>query len=131
MDSPSLPLVRLVIAARTTDQLAKTRDECLQGSTHVHTVTADVAKETDCQAIVNKTVEEFGGVDILILNAAYSPSPQWFADYEGPVSVNTLAHASPQLCCVLYRLTSSPVCLGECTHQLPRTPLTDPPSRAG
>ena len=83
----TLLLVRLVIAARTTDQLAKTRDECLQSSAHVHTVTADVAKEKDCQALVNKTVEEFGGVDILILNAAYSPSPQWFADLERPVSV--------------------------------------------
>lgn len=51
----------------------------------MHTVTADVSKEKDCQAIVDKAVEQFEGVDILILNAAYSPPPQWFADYDKPV----------------------------------------------
>lgn len=51
----------------------------------MHTVVADVSKEEDCKAIVDKTVKEFQGVDILILNAAYSPPPQWFADYDKPV----------------------------------------------
>lgn len=49
-------------------------------------MTADVAKEEDCKAIVDKSIEEFGGVDILILNAAYAPLPQWFSDYDNPVS---------------------------------------------
>lgn len=77
---------RLVIAARTVQKLADTQSECLKNTPHVHTVRADVSKEEDCRAIVDKAVEEFGGVDILILNAAYSPNPQWFSDYEKPVS---------------------------------------------
>ena len=49
-------------------------------------VRADVGKDEDCKAIVDKAVAEFGGVDILILNAAVSPYPQWFADMKQPVS---------------------------------------------
>ncbi|XP_064405248.1 11-beta-hydroxysteroid dehydrogenase 1-like [Halichondria panicea] len=75
---------KLVIAARTVQKLADTQSECLKNTPHVHTVRADVSKEEDCRAIVDKAVEEFGGVDILILNAAYSPNPQWFSDYEKP-----------------------------------------------
>ena len=47
---------------------------------------ADVGKEEDCKTIVDKAVTEFGGVDILILNAAVSPYPQWFATMSQPVS---------------------------------------------
>lgn len=77
---------RLVIAARTVEKLADTQSECLKNTPHVHIVRADVSKEEDCRAIVDKAVEQFGGVDILILNAAYSPNPRWFSDYENPVS---------------------------------------------
>lgn len=74
------------MAARTVEDLTQTQNECLKNTPHVHTVVADVAKERDCREIVSKAVEEFGGVDILILNAAYSPTPQHFADYTDPVS---------------------------------------------
>ena len=77
---------RLVIAARTADKLEETRKECLKYTSDVHTVIADVSKEEDCREIVNKTVTEFGGIDILILNAAYSPTPQFFTDSKKPVS---------------------------------------------
>jgi short-subunit dehydrogenase len=75
-----------VIAARTADKLAETKRECEQYTSDVHTVIADVSKEEDCREIVNKTVEEFGGIDILILNAAYSPTHQFFTDSKKPVS---------------------------------------------
>ena len=77
---------RLVIAARTADKLEETRQECLQYTSDVQVVVADVSKEDDCRAIVNKTVAEFGGIDILILNAAYYPTPQFFTDSEESVS---------------------------------------------
>lgn len=77
---------RLVIAARTVDKLTETQNECLKNSPNVHTVIADVSKEEDCKAIVDKAVEVFGGVDILILNAARVPTPQWFTDFDNPVS---------------------------------------------
>ena len=76
----------MVIAAQTADKLEETRQECQQYTSDVHTVVADVSKKDDCQAIVNKTVAEFGGVDILILNAVYSPTPQFFTDSQKLVS---------------------------------------------
>ena len=51
-----------MIAARTADKLAETKRECEQYFSDVHTVIADVAKKDDCRGIVNKTVEEFGGI---------------------------------------------------------------------
>ena len=77
---------RLVIAARTADKLAETEQQCQQYTSHVHTVIADVSKEEDCKEIVNIAVEKFGGIDILILNAAITPTPQFFADSTKPVS---------------------------------------------
>ena len=73
-------MYRLVIAARTADKLAETKRECEQYTTDVHTVIADVSKEGDCREIVNKAADEFGGVDILLLNAATTPTPRFFTD---------------------------------------------------
>ena len=69
-----------MIAARTSDKLAQTKQECEQYTSDVHTVIADVSKEDDCREIVNIAVEEFGGIDILILNAAITPTPRFFTD---------------------------------------------------
>ena len=79
-----------MIAARTADKLAETKRECEQFTSDVHTVIADVSKEDDCREIVNKAVNEFGGIDILILNAAYSPTPQFFTDSKKPVSTHSV-----------------------------------------
>ena len=75
-----------MIAARTADKLAETEQQCQQYTSHVHTVIADVSKEEDCKEIVNVAADKFGGIDILILNAAYTPTPQFFADGSEPVS---------------------------------------------
>ena len=69
-----------MIAARTADRLAETKRQCEQYTSDVHTVIADVAKEENCKGIVSKAVDEFGGIDILILNAATTPTPHLFAD---------------------------------------------------
>ena len=74
-----------MIAARSEDKLAETQHLCQEHTSHVHMVVADVSREEDCKAIVEKAVEEFGGVDILILNAAYSVAGQWFTEYKKPV----------------------------------------------
>ena len=75
-----------IIAARSLDKLQITAEEYRNLSGEVHAVQADVSKEEDCKTIVDKAVTEFGGVDILILNAAISPYPQWFATMSQPVS---------------------------------------------
>lgn len=69
-----------MIAARTADKLAETKQECERYTSDVHTVIADVAREDDCREIVSKAVDEFGGVDIVILNAAITPTPRFFTE---------------------------------------------------
>ena len=69
-----------MIAARTADKLAETKRECEQYTSDVHMVIADVSKEDNCREIVNKAVDEFGAIDILILNAAATPDPRLFIE---------------------------------------------------
>lgn len=76
-------IYRLVIAARTSAKLEETVSLC---HTHVYSVIADVGKEQDCKNIIDVAVEKLGGVDILILNAAYSYPPNWFSEIDSPVS---------------------------------------------
>ena len=78
--------VRLVIAARSEDKLNITAAECGQYTDTIITVVADVGREEDCYQIVDVAAEKLGGVDILVLNAAYSPLPSFFSDMESPVS---------------------------------------------
>jgi len=63
----------------------------------VHTVIADVSQEEDCKAIVEKAVEEFEGVDILILNAAYTEAiPMWFTEDKKPVRIRLVNYLKVQ-----------------------------------
>lgn len=88
-------LRRLVIAARSADKLQETAQDCRKYTEDVHAVVADVSQEADCRTIVDTAVQKFGGVDVLILNAALSPTPKWFRDYIKPVSGNQLHANSP------------------------------------
>lgn len=76
-------LHRLVIAARTEDKLKKTSPLC-HNSIHIYYVVADLSKE-DCKEAVHVSVEKMGGIDIVILNTAYSPKPQWFHQFKALV----------------------------------------------
>jgi len=67
---------KLALAARSAEALEATRAECLKAGSSAITVIADVAKPEDCRQIVERTVAEFGSVDVLINNAGisiYSP----------------------------------------------------------
>ena len=83
---PSSP--RLVIAARSEATLNQTRDECLQytSADKVVTVISDVGMESDCHRIADAVLSHFGGLDVLILNAAYSPRPSLVTEFDNPVS---------------------------------------------
>ncbi|XP_065916944.1 hydroxysteroid 11-beta-dehydrogenase 1-like protein B [Dysidea avara] len=75
---------RLVIAARTESKLKDTQNLCQKYSQDVFVVRADVGKEEDNKLLVSEAVKHLGGIDILILNAAYSPPLTMFTDYEDP-----------------------------------------------
>lgn len=76
--SSSLSILRLVISARNENLLSEAILECQQYTQDVHMVVGDVGKEEDCVRLVHTAVEQLGGVDILILNAAYTPELEWF-----------------------------------------------------
>jgi NAD(P)-dependent dehydrogenase (short-subunit alcohol dehydrogenase family) len=59
----------LVLAARRADRLERTRSLVAERGRRALTVTADVAKPGDAQAVVDAAMAEFGHVDVLVNNA--------------------------------------------------------------
>lgn len=69
----------------------------------------------DYRIIVDEAVKQLGGIDILILNAAYSPPPTVFTEYENPVrdyvtSYITLALSTNRVNCSLMCTSKSIIC---------------------
>lgn len=63
---------RLVLGARNEAKLSQLlRDICSEGGRAIYVAT-DVTKEDDCRRLIERAVEEFGGIDILICNAGIS-----------------------------------------------------------
>ena len=60
----------LVLAARRPEALEKAKQDVAATGRRVLTVRADMSKSEDCDKLYQKTIEEFGGVDILVNNAA-------------------------------------------------------------
>ena len=62
---------KIVLAARSEDKLAQLQKE-LSAYSEVIMVKTDVSVEQDCRNLIEKTVERFGRIDILINNAGIS-----------------------------------------------------------
>lgn len=62
----------IVISGRNSENLEKAAAEIRKTGATVLTVAGDVSIENDCKILVEKTVEAFGGIDILINNAGIS-----------------------------------------------------------
>ncbi len=76
-----------MIGARSAEQLSETRRECLTHTPSVSMVIGDVSEEGVCRQLVETAVELYGGVDIVIINAAMTPSPpEDFVEMSNPVS---------------------------------------------
>ncbi len=63
---------RVVIAARSTERLAQLEKEIAGMGAEVLRCTTDVSREDDCRNLIEKSVERFGTIDILINNAGIS-----------------------------------------------------------
>lgn len=67
---------KVVLAARSIDKLEKITEELGQRSTdnvqRFLCVKTDVTKEEDCKNLIEKTVEKFGKIDVLVNNAGIS-----------------------------------------------------------
>lgn len=59
----------LALAARNTEKLEKVSTQCTQRGGRAITVPTDVADQSNCQALVERTVREYGRIDTLINNA--------------------------------------------------------------
>ena len=60
---------RVSLAARRVDRLEEVAAECRALGAEVLVIQTDVADETQCKALIEKTVSAFGGLDMLINNA--------------------------------------------------------------
>ena len=60
----------LVLAARRPEALEKARQDVAATGRRVLTVQADMSKTEDCDKLYEETIKEFGGVDVLVNNAA-------------------------------------------------------------
>jgi short-subunit dehydrogenase len=62
----------VVLAARNLGNLAKTKMICDEYTNRSIIIQTDVTIENDCKELINRTIKEFGKVDILINNAGIS-----------------------------------------------------------
>src|SRR5581483_6740504 len=60
---------RLTLAARSADALERTARRCREAGGQAITVPTDVGDEQSCRQMVERAVEQFGGVDVLVNNA--------------------------------------------------------------
>jgi dehydrogenase/reductase SDR family member 7B len=62
----------VVIAARSGDKLAEIESQLRTSGTDVLAVKTDVSLEADCRNLIEKTVEKYGRIDIMVNNAGIS-----------------------------------------------------------
>lgn len=63
---------KIVLAARSADKLAEISEEFNKSYTQHLTVVTDVTKQDDCKNLIEKTIENYGRIDVLICNAGIS-----------------------------------------------------------
>ncbi len=74
------------MVARSKELLATIVTECQSVSnSKIHSLVADVGDVNDCRNIADEAINKMDGVDILLINAAYSPTPAFFNQINDPV----------------------------------------------
>jgi NAD(P)-dependent dehydrogenase (short-subunit alcohol dehydrogenase family) len=63
---------RVVVAARNGERLAELASEITAQGGEALAVATDVSREEDCRRLIEKTVERFGAIDVLVCNAGIS-----------------------------------------------------------
>jgi NADP-dependent 3-hydroxy acid dehydrogenase YdfG len=63
---------KVVLAARTESRLSKITDEIIRSGGEAFYIITDVSLETDCRKLIEKTIEKYSGIDIMVNNAGLS-----------------------------------------------------------
>ncbi len=63
---------RIILLARSIDKLNDIAEKCRSDQNEILTIGCDVSREVEVHSAVGRVLEEFGGLDILILNAGTS-----------------------------------------------------------
>jgi len=63
---------KIVLASRRGEELIKIENKIIEKGGQAFSIVTDVRKIDDCQNLINKTVEKYGKIDILINNAGIS-----------------------------------------------------------
>ncbi|MCC8173611.1 MAG: SDR family oxidoreductase [Odoribacter sp.] len=63
---------KIVLAARNLDELLIIEQELIQNNIQTLCVNTDVSKEEDCKSLIEKTIQKFGRIDVLINCAGIS-----------------------------------------------------------
>jgi meso-butanediol dehydrogenase/(S,S)-butanediol dehydrogenase/diacetyl reductase len=71
----------LLLTATGIQQLGDTLGDCVSAGAKVLTMAADVSDRAQCEAMVQRAVETFGGLDVLVNNAGIYKAGR-FIDYE-------------------------------------------------
>jgi short-subunit dehydrogenase len=99
---------KLVLAARTAETLEQAATACRAAGAEAIAVPADVSVEDDCRRLVERAVETFGGIDVLLANAGVSMHARFdeiedFSTFERLFRINAMGtiwcvrHAYPHL----------------------------------
>ena len=65
----SLYAPKLTLAARNTERLQELANECQKAGAHTLVIPTNVTQMNDCELLIEKTVAQFGQIDVLINNA--------------------------------------------------------------
>jgi short-subunit dehydrogenase len=91
---------RLVLAARDTARLEEVAADCRAAGAETLVVSTDVTSTDQCRALVNRSVEAFGGLDVLVNNAGVGMLSRFdeledLSVYERLMKVNYLGGVYP------------------------------------
>lgn len=123
---------RLGLVARSIPDLEGAARDCRQAGAEAIVAPADVALEHDCRRAVTRIVSEFGGLDLLVLNAGISMLSR-FEDLRDASALEQVMQVNyfGSVYCALYALPELYASRGQIVAVSSLTGLTGVPTRTG